>query len=241
MNKENNYTVYKHTSPSGKIYIGLTCQTPEGRWGRDGHGYNTGYFRNAISKYGWDNILHEIVATDLSQEEAGSLEKALIQEYDARNPKKGYNLQAGGELGWKGLNHTDEAKEKIRQSKLGVKNPMYGKKQSVEWVEMIRRVNSHPKSAETIEKMRIAQSNRSEETRKKLSDSQKKDPVRCLDTGIEYDSLSSAARAVGASVSNMCACLKGRRKTCNGYRWEYIIPSQANTEVTTETKESVAL
>lgn len=29
----NNYYVYKHTSPSGKCYIGITCQNPEKRWG----------------------------------------------------------------------------------------------------------------------------------------------------------------------------------------------------------------
>ena len=25
LQKTNNYTVYKHTSPSGKVYIGITC------------------------------------------------------------------------------------------------------------------------------------------------------------------------------------------------------------------------
>ena len=29
---KNNYCVYKHTSPSGKSYIGITNQRPERRW-----------------------------------------------------------------------------------------------------------------------------------------------------------------------------------------------------------------
>lgn len=34
----NNYCVYKHTSPSGKVYIGITNQKPTRRW-REGEGY----------------------------------------------------------------------------------------------------------------------------------------------------------------------------------------------------------
>ena len=29
-----NYKLYKHTSPSGKVYIGITCQEVEDRWRR---------------------------------------------------------------------------------------------------------------------------------------------------------------------------------------------------------------
>ena len=50
--EERNYTVYKHTSPSGKIYIGMTCQKPKDRWGKDGNGYKGQPFYNAIQKYG---------------------------------------------------------------------------------------------------------------------------------------------------------------------------------------------
>ena len=32
------YTVYKHTSPSGKVYIGITCRKPKYRW-NNGKGY----------------------------------------------------------------------------------------------------------------------------------------------------------------------------------------------------------
>lgn len=27
-----NYSVYKHTAPNGKIYIGITSMKPENRW-----------------------------------------------------------------------------------------------------------------------------------------------------------------------------------------------------------------
>ena len=32
------WTVYKHTFPDGKVYIGITGMKPEKRWS-DGHGY----------------------------------------------------------------------------------------------------------------------------------------------------------------------------------------------------------
>lgn len=39
MTKNNQYCVYKHTSPSGKCYIGITRQNPIKRWGQDGCNY----------------------------------------------------------------------------------------------------------------------------------------------------------------------------------------------------------
>ena len=34
----NNYCVYKHTSPSGKVYVGITKLKPKYRW-NNGKGY----------------------------------------------------------------------------------------------------------------------------------------------------------------------------------------------------------
>lgn len=63
------YTVYKHTSPNGKVYIGITKLSVERRW-QEGKNYKTSnHFNNAIKKYGWDNIKHEILFTGLSRSE----------------------------------------------------------------------------------------------------------------------------------------------------------------------------
>lgn len=45
------YTVYFHTFPNGKRYIGITKQEPKRRW-RDGKGYEGQAVYNAILKYG---------------------------------------------------------------------------------------------------------------------------------------------------------------------------------------------
>lgn len=111
----NNYCVYKHTNKTnGKIYIGITKQKPKDRWGR-GSTYKSQHFGRAIAKYGWDGFEHEIIASDLSKEEACVMEMQLIEQYSSRDPQKGYNVAAGGEGG--GMidkHHTAEAKEKIR-------------------------------------------------------------------------------------------------------------------------------
>lgn len=39
METTNNFCVYRHTSPSGKCYIGITHQDPEYRWGKNGYSY----------------------------------------------------------------------------------------------------------------------------------------------------------------------------------------------------------
>ncbi len=98
----NNYTVYKHVNKTnGKTYIGITGQRPEDRWS-NGCNYRCGtYIHNAIQKYSWNGFYHEIVASNITHEEAINLEKSLIKELDTLNPKHGYNLTSGGEGGYK--------------------------------------------------------------------------------------------------------------------------------------------
>ena len=143
------FIVYKHTCPNGKVYIGITCQKPQNRWGKDGNGYKEQLFYKAIKKYGWNNIKHEIIYENLTQKEAEEREKFLIEVYESYNKLYGYNIDLGGG-GVKRL--SEETKEKLRQANLGKKYPK-----------------------ETREKVSKALKGRSvsEETRKKISLSNK--------------------------------------------------------------------
>lgn len=121
------YIVYKHTSPSEKVYIGITSRTTKERWGNNGIGYKAcPYFWRAIQKYGWDNIKHEILYEDLTQEEACEMEIKLIAEYDATNPEKGYNDMLGGTTGKRGRPYTEEQLRNMsRASKALWEDPEY--------------------------------------------------------------------------------------------------------------------
>ena len=79
----NTWVVYSHTSPSGKVYIGITHHSdPNKRW-LNGHGYKDyqTLIKNAIKKYGWDNFEHKILYKECTEEFAKNKEKELISYY----------------------------------------------------------------------------------------------------------------------------------------------------------------
>lgn len=97
LNTSNSYIIYKHTSPSNKIYIGITKFDPKYRWLNNGKGYkNQTVFFNAIIKYGWINFKHEILYKDLSKQEALDKEEELIREYKSYDRNYGYNIALKG-------------------------------------------------------------------------------------------------------------------------------------------------
>lgn len=206
------YIVYKHTSPSGKVYIGITCQKNAKRWGRGGAGYkHSPHLMAAIKKYGWDAFQHDILAEGLTKEAACAMEVCLIAEYDSTNPAKGYNADKGGSAPGRASAAT---RQKMRDAHTGARNHNYGKKFSPitrERLSAARRGEKHPNYGKHL----------SEETRQKIGQSREK-PVLCLDTGALYPSVQAAAsstRSIASKVGDVC---HGRRKTTNGLRFVFI-------------------
>ena len=94
----NNYTIYMHIFPSGKIYVGLTKQDVKTRWGKNGSGYKKNKQMYAeIQECGWDNIQHVILERNISREEASRLEKEYIKKFQSQ--LYGYNNSHGGDMG----------------------------------------------------------------------------------------------------------------------------------------------
>lgn len=138
------YCVYRHVFPNGKIYVGVTSQRPKSRWKNGKHYAYNSIVGRAIDKYGWENVIHEILFLGLSGIEAKSKEQELIKEYQTQDISRGYNLTAGGDgmVGFKtreetkaklsaintGKHHTEESRKKMSASHKGELAYWYGKK-----------------------------------------------------------------------------------------------------------------
>lgn len=107
-----NYVIYKHTSPSGKSYIGQTKDLVKRNSYHKCPLSGCVKFRAAILKYGWDNFTHEILEEGLTLEQSNDREEYWINYYNSIN--NGYNLRGGG------LNrqHSPETKEKFKLRKI---------------------------------------------------------------------------------------------------------------------------
>lgn len=227
------YTLYKHTAPNGKVYIGITSRKPEARW-EGGKGYKSNaHFYKAIVFYGWDNIKHDILAEGLSKAEAERLEIDTIKAYDSTNRNKGYNMREGGSL----ASFSEESLAKMRKSHLGKKLPQ-GQKDKISIAMKGRKVSKGTLgckySAEARAKMSKAHVGKklSEVTKKKVSISRKgkctggKNPrahkVINLDTGEIFDSISCASKKYNIRASNIQSVCAGRYYRTGGSRWAYL-------------------
>lgn len=161
----NNYIVYKHTCPNGKVYIGITGTTLSTRSGKDGYNYkkNT-FFYKAIKKYGWENIRHEILFTGLTKEQAEAKEIELIAECKSNQREYGYNISIGGESGNAGVIASAETRRKMSIAHLG--NPSNTGRKLTE--EHRRKLSEVRKGNKIMLGRKL-----SEETRKKMSEAQK--------------------------------------------------------------------
>jgi len=105
---------------NNKVYIGITCQKTNFRWGA-GSGYRKQpKFYRAICKYGWDNFEHIILFKNLTFEEAKQKEIEMIDKYNAFTKQYGYNATKGGD-GSNGVPCSEEKKQKISKANKGHK------------------------------------------------------------------------------------------------------------------------
>lgn len=169
------YTVYMHTCPNDKIYIGITCQEIKERW-KNGKGYRGAFFYKAIQKYGWENIKHEVLFEGLTKEQAEEKEIELIALYKSNQREYGYNVANGG--GTNSGFHISEETKKILSEKCKASSARYwkGKTHSEETKQLIgeqRKGKAH--SEETKQKISASLKGiqRTETTRQKISEAQR--------------------------------------------------------------------
>ena len=107
---------------NNKKYIGVTSQTPCARWQNGKHYSRHKKLYNDILKYGWDNFSHEVLYTDLTEDEAKEKEIELIEKWDLIN--KGYNTLRGGTI----PKHNEATIKKLQELNKRENNPFYKRK-----------------------------------------------------------------------------------------------------------------
>ena len=233
----NNYTVYRHTFPNGKVYIGITGRDPEERW-RNGKGYRKqDKVFNAILYYGWQNIKHDILYTGLSKAEAEAKEIELIARCDS--VKKGYNADNGGSTygfhsdetkqkiskARKGMSVSDETKKKLSLANTGKGNGFYGKHHTEEVKAehaafMIG--NQYAKGLQHTDEFKAWKSEQMHEKYKDGGNPRCKRVIGMDEHGnmVEYASLRIAAKAVGVGATTMHKHVH-EGTPFRGYYWGY--------------------
>lgn len=91
-----------------------------------------------------------------------------------------------------GMPMLESTKQKISFANSGEKNGMYGK--------------HYKKSPESIRKVAEAKSI----------------PIRCIDTGKTYSSMTEASKDTHAKLGHISSCCNGYRDIAGGLRWEYV-------------------
>lgn len=231
------YTVYKHTSPSGKIYIGITSQKLYQRF-QNGVGYKQSRrFYNAIKKYGWDNIKHEVLFEGLTKEQAEQKEIELISLYQSNDKRYGYNIENGGNTIGK---LSEETKQKIAKSRMGttatqdarIKMSHSHKKENLSEETIQKMISSHigkKKSQETKEKIGLKHKGKKNSTEaiERMIEAKKhksKPFIQLTKDGQfvrEWESLSSYERETGKNKRHVGRCLKKEVETAYGFVWKY--------------------
>lgn len=252
--EEPKYCVYKHTSPSGKVYIGITKQTPNCRW-KNGLGYESSpHFWSAIQKYGWENFSHEILMDGISKADACAEERRLIAELNALDPAFGYNQKTGGELGslpsaaikekisarrkefYK--NHPEEV-QKLAERQRGKK---WSEAQREKYIAAKKGVHLEisnewrEKMVESLRRRYAEDNDLRERAANRLREIGEKKSIKVVQIGADgnfiaqYQNAHDAERKTGIRNGNIGRCCKGYTKSAGGYKWQYANEYNSSSE-----------
>jgi group I intron endonuclease len=202
-----------------KKYIGQSNNI-EYRWKQHKYELNRGchdndYLQKAWNKYGCDNFNFYIIEL-CDIEMLNELEVYYIDFYDTLNRDNGYNLTSGG-----GANkyYSKEVCEKISRALVGHEVSLETRIKLSEHHADVSGEN-HPMfgrkhSDEAIEKMRQAGIGRPS-SRKILT------PVLCIELNTVFENATDAGKKLNLDSSAILKCCRGERKTCGGYRWDFV-------------------
>jgi hypothetical protein len=133
------YVIYCATNKiNGMKYIGQTNNLEQRIRYHKSFSKNprSNLFYQAIQEFGFNQFVFEVLKELKEDESPEEFERLFIKKMNTLNPN-GYNSKRIYTRS-KGAVHTNESKQKIRDEKLGEKNPMFGKHHNVSSKEKIR-------------------------------------------------------------------------------------------------------
>lgn len=236
----NNYCVYKHTFPNGKVYIGITSIPIEKRF-EGGRGYRKcPKMNNAILKYGWNNVEHEMLYSGLSKEDAEAKEIELIAFYGS--VENGYNTDHGGNTTG---THSIETREKISAGNKGKPRPQFSEERKLQYSKMMQGENNpffgkHHSEVTKTEHSNFMKGNqynkghhhtesfkaiKSEQMKEKYADGNNPRSKAVVSVDLKgskknFGSLRIAAKSIGVSPATMLKYISTGNELCGRF-WRY--------------------
>ena len=212
--------IYKVTNNiNKKIYIGQTIQDENIRWNhhiREAlNGSNTKFHR-ALRKYGKDGFIWEVIE-EVDNDKLNEREIYWISYYNSY--KQGYNSTTGGDLPPRNdikiicletnivYSSCAEAGRQTNINKAHIAECVRGEKSRV--------------SAGGYHWMSLEDYNKFGPIFKQTENELNSKSVKCIETGIVYNSILEASKATGVSRQTIHRCCEGITKNPKKYHWRY--------------------
>jgi group I intron endonuclease len=209
--------IYKATNRlNGKVYVGQTKSTlPKRKSEHKSAARKSDYaFHRALRKYGFENFDWEVL-TEVGDLEVNQREQELIKLHGAFGPN-GYNTTEGGDAKYE-VSLT--VRRKIaRATKRRFRDPKERERVSVQRIEFLSDINNRDvlrKASKRLHQDREFRAKHLAGVNRKLSK-----PVQCVETGVVFPSLRTAAKTMGLSQGNISAVLAGTYKHTGGFRFK---------------------
>lgn len=172
-----------------------------------------------------------MVAENLEEEEAYSIEKEVIQKIGLENLT---NLRGGGREGSFSEEHKINFKKSLKEKNfcVGQKNPMYGKNYQCYTTGGIVDHSSSIKKGKAFEDWMGKE--KAEQCKKKMSESRtggkngRAIKIICLETGEVFSTITEAHKIYGPGDYHRVIMKK--QKTCSGLHWEKFIDGEDYSE-----------
>jgi group I intron endonuclease len=240
-----------------KIYIGQTVKSLKERFNQhiyDSKRLNYPIYR-AFKKYNIENFIIECIEhKDMDDKKElkqwlNVTEIAYIELFDTTNRNNGYNLTKGGD-GSLGVKRSIECRKKISVSRLGDKNPMYGRhgnnnifsKKINQYTMNGEFIKTHESMANASQELGLFTSNICKCCKQELNqtgnfrwsyeseelcikDNPNKKKIKQLTMNRElikiHNSLTEAAEEYDLYITNISKVCYGKLNSTGGFRWEF--------------------